>query len=143
MTFLKKDRNSAKTGLTSHLLLISKFKECTFFLKSNCLPLPSLFVLDCSYLLYDINRQTVSVSTLNQFLKASQIHNYRTRAVSSDSFYAKFSRTDKMYAFFSRIGAQIWKSIAYSIKILKRLSFRKKKIIIRNNFIAKCLVVRR
>ena len=33
---------------------------------------------------------------------------------------------DKMYAFFSRIGAQIWNSIPYSIKILKRSSFRKK-----------------
>ena len=38
----------------------------------------------------------------------------------------KFSRTDKMYAFFSRIGAQIWNSIPYSIKLLKRSTFRKK-----------------
>ena len=37
-----------------------------------------------------------------------------------------FSRTDKMYAFFSRIGAQIWNSIPHSIKLLKRSSFRKK-----------------
>ena len=48
------------------------------------------------------------------------------RSVSSDSFYVKFSRTDKMYAFFARIGAQIWNSIPYSIKILKRSSFRKR-----------------
>ena len=41
-------------------------------------------------------------------------------------FYVKFSRSDKMYAFFTRIGAQIWNSIPYSIKILKRSSFRKK-----------------
>ena len=34
--------------------------------------------------------------------------------VSSDSFYVKFSLTNKMYA--SRIGAQIWNSIPYSIK---------------------------
>ena len=27
--------------------------------------------------------------------------------ISSDSFYVKFYRTDKMYAFFTRIGAQI------------------------------------
>ena len=53
--------------------------------------------------------------------------NDKTRsAVSSDSFYIKFSRTDKMYAFFSRIGAQIWNSFTYSIKLLKRSSFRKK-----------------
>ena len=50
----------------------------------------------------------------------------RTTSVSSDSFYVKFSRTDKMYAFFTRIGAHIWNSIPYSIKILKRSSFRKK-----------------
>ena len=54
------------------------------------------------------------------------LHNYRTRSVSSESFYVKFSRTDKMYAFFSRISAQIWNSIPYSIKLLKRSSFRKK-----------------
>ena len=40
------------------------------------------------------------------------------------SVYVKFSRTDKMYAFLTRIGAQIWNSIPYSIKILKRSSFR-------------------
>ena len=62
----------------------------------------------------------------NQFVKTSQIHNYRTRSVFSDSFYVKVSRADKMYAFFTRIDAQIWNSIPYSIKILKRSSFRKK-----------------
>ena len=30
------------------------------------------------------------------------------------------------YAFFSRIGTQIWNSIPYSIKLLKRSSFRQK-----------------
>ena len=79
------------------------------------------------HFLYDINRQTAPVSILNQFVKTSQIHNYGTRSVSSDSFYMKFSRSDKMYALvFSRIGAQIWNSIPYSVKILKRSSFRKK-----------------
>ena len=66
-----------------------------------------------------------SISLLKQKF-SSQIHKYRTRSVSSDSFYFKFSRTDKMYAFFSRIGAQMWNSIPYPIKLLKRLSFRKK-----------------
>ena len=31
-----------------------------------------------------------------------------------------------MYTFFSRIGAPVWNSIPYSIKLLKRSSFRKK-----------------
>ena len=31
-----------------------------------------------------------------------------------------------MYAFISRIGAQIWNSSPYSVKILKRSSFHKK-----------------
>ena len=124
LTFQRKIVTLQKRALR---LIYFRSKEHTvpFFLKSNCLPLPSLFFRDCSYLLYDINRQTAPVSILNQFVKTSQIHNYRTRSVSSDSFYVKFSRTDKMYAFFSRIGAQIWNSIPYSIKI-KRLSFRKK-----------------
>ena len=90
----------------------SKEHAVPFFLKSNCLPLPSLFFRDCSYLLYDINRQTAPVSILNQFFKTSQIHNYRTRSVSSDSFYVKFSRTDKMYAF-SR--ESVPNSIPYSL----------------------------
>ena len=77
------------------LIYFSKSKEHTvpFFLKSNCLPPPSQFFRDCSYLLYDINRQTT----------ISQMHNYRTRSVSRDTLYVKFSRTDKMHAFFSRI----------------------------------------
>ena len=65
---------------------------------------------DLKCLQFVINRQTAPVSILNQFVKTSQIHNYRTRSVSSDSFHVKFSRTDKMYAFFSRVGAQIWNS---------------------------------
>ena len=115
-------------GEIVRLIYFCKSKKHTvaFFLKSNCLPLPSLFFRDCSYLLFDINRQTAPVSILNQFVKTRQIHNYRTTSVSRDSFYVKFSRTDKMCAFFSRIGAQIWNSIPYSIKVLKRSSFRKK-----------------
>ena len=124
MTFQRKIVTLQKRAL--RLIYFSKSKEhaVPFFLNSNCLPLPSIF-FSCSYLLYDINRLTAPVSILNQFVKTSQINNYRTRSVSSDSFYVKFSRTDKMYAFFTRIGAQIWNSIPYSIKIL-RSSFRKK-----------------
>ena len=83
-------------------IYFSKSKQHTvpFFLKSNCLPLPSLFFRDCSYLLYDINTQTAPVSILNQFVKTSQIHNYRTRSVTSDSFSVKLSRTDKMYSIY-------------------------------------------
>ena len=66
------------------LFCFSKSKELTVFLKSNYFPLPSLFFRDCSYLLYDINRQTAPVSILNQFVKTSQIYNYRTRSVSSE-----------------------------------------------------------
>ena len=110
------------------LIYFSKFKEHTipFFLKSNCLPLPSLFFRDCSYLLYNINRQTAPASILNQFVKTSHIHNYITRSVSSHLFHVKFPRTIKMYAFFSRIGSQIWNSISYSIKLLKCSSLGKK-----------------
>ena len=40
--------------------------------------------------------------------------------------YSSPVRLLKLYAFFTRIGAQIWNSIPYSIKILKRSSFCKK-----------------
>ena len=111
-TFQRKIVTLQKRAL--RLIYFSKSKEHTvpFFLKSNCLPLPSIFFRDCSYLLYDINRQTAPVSILNQFVKTSQIHNYRTRSVFSDSFYVKFSRTDKMYAF-SR--ESVPNSIPYSL----------------------------
>ena len=80
---------------------------------------------DWSYLLYDINRQTAPVSKLNQFVKTSQIHNYRTRSVSSDSFYVKFSRTDKMYAFFTRIGAKFGTLFLIRLKYLNVRPLRK------------------
>ena len=101
------------------LIYYCKSKEHTvpFFLKSNCLPLPSLFVrvTDCWYLLYDINRQTAPFSILNQFVKQVR---FRTRSVSSDSFYVKSSRTDKNVCLFLENRAQIWNSIPYSIKLL-------------------------
>ena len=56
LTFQRKIVTLQKRAL--RLIYFSRSKERTvpFFLKSNCLPLPSLFFRDCSYLLYDINR---------------------------------------------------------------------------------------
>lgn len=106
VTFKKKIEILQKRTL--RLIYFSKSKEHTVsFLKSICLPQPSLFFRDCNYLLCDINRLTAPVSILNQFVKTSQIHNYRTRSVSSDSYFVKFSRKDKMYASFSRIPSSI------------------------------------
>ena len=59
----KKDRNSTKKG------------PYVSFTSVNCLPPPSLFFRDCSYLLYDINRQTAPVSILNQFVKNNSNNN--------------------------------------------------------------------
>ena len=98
-------KNSGNNFSVFVSVLSTQVSITLIFLKSNCLPLPSLFFRDCSYLLYDINRQTAPVSILHQFVKTSQIHNYRTRSVPRDSFYVKISETDKMYAFFTRIGA--------------------------------------
>ena len=63
-----------------------------------------------------------SISSLKQvrFVTTEQDLSLATR------YNVKFSRTDKLYAFLTRIGAQIWNSIPYSIKTLKRSSFRKK-----------------
>ena len=97
----KKDRNSPYPSFSNRIAF----------------PFLAYFFRDCSYLLQDINRQTAPVSILNQFVKTSQIHNQKTISVSSDSFYVKFSGTDNVYTFFTRIGSQIWNSIPYSIKI--------------------------
>ena len=61
LTFQRKIVTLQKRAL--RLIYFSKSKEHTvpFFLKSNCLPLPSLFFRDCNYLLYDIKRQTAPV----------------------------------------------------------------------------------
>ena len=58
LTFQRKIVNLQKRAL--RLIYFSKSKEHTvpFFLKSNFLPLPSLFFRYCSYLMYVINRQT-------------------------------------------------------------------------------------
>ena len=72
------------------------------------------------------DRQQQLVYSISSLKQVSFITTEQDRSVSSDSFYVKFSRTDKMYAFFKRIGAKIWNSIPYLIKILKRSSFYKK-----------------
>ena len=66
-------------------------------------------------LVYSINllKQVVSITT-EQDLSVT------------DLFHVKFSGTDKMSGFFTRIGPQIWNSVLYSIKTLKRSSFRRK-----------------
>ena len=104
----------------------SKVHAVPFFLKSNCLPLSSLFFRECSCLMYDINRQCAPINILNQFTKTSLIHNYTTRSSSNESFYVKFSRTEKMLDSFTRIGVKIWNSIPPSIKVLNsRINYRK------------------
>ena len=127
LTFQRKIVTLQKRAL--RLIYFSKSKEHTVpvFLKSNCLPLPSLFFRDWSYLLYDINRHTAPISILNQFVKTSQIHNYRTRSVSSDSFYVKFSRTDKVYAFSRESVPKFGTLFIIRLKYLNVRSFVKKR----------------
>ena len=124
----KKDHNFTKNG--PYVLFTSvSLRNTTYPSFSNQIAFPYLAYFSeivAIYCMISTDRQHQLVYVLNQLVKISQIHNYRTRSVSSDSFYVKFSRTDKMYDFFSRIGAQIWNSIPYSIKLLKRSSFRKK-----------------
>ena len=63
-----------------------------------------------------------SISSLKQvrFITPEQDLSLATR------FMLSFLKPIKCMFFFTRIGAQIWNSIPYSIKILKRSSFRKK-----------------
>ena len=101
---------------------------CILEKKSNQIAFPCLAYFSEIVAIYGMistDRQHQLVYSISSLKQVSFITD-RTRSVSSDSFYVKFSRTDKMYAFFTRIDAQIWNSIPYSIKILKRSSFRKK-----------------
>ena len=43
-----------------------------FFIKSNCLPLQSLFFQQSSYLMYDVHTKTAAKSLLNKFAKSVQ-----------------------------------------------------------------------
>ena len=65
------------------MITFHKSKEIILhFVKSNWLSLPSLFFFrDCSYLLYDINREKVPASIFNQFTKTSLIHNHREGSI--------------------------------------------------------------
>jgi len=66
LTFQRKIISLQKRALRLIYFSTSKKHTVPFFLLSNCFPLPSLFFRDCSYLLYDINRQRAPVSILNQ-----------------------------------------------------------------------------
>ena len=79
--------------------------------------------------MYDISRQTAPVSILNQFVKTSQIQNYRTRSVSSDSFYVKFSRTDESMPFSRESVTKFGTLFLIRIKYLKARPFVKNKVI--------------
>ena len=64
LTFQRKMVTLQKRALRLIYFRKSKEHAVPFFLKSYCLPLPSLFFRDCSYLLYDINRQSSMYSPL-------------------------------------------------------------------------------
>ena len=129
LTFQRKIVTLQKRAL--RLIYFCKSKEHTvlFFLKSKCLPLPRLFFKDCSYLLYDINRQTAPVYLVFAISLLKQVRFIATEQDLSLATHFMLSSLELikcMYSFFSRIGAQIWNSIPYSIKLRKHLSLRKK-----------------
>ena len=89
-----------------------------FFIKSNCLPLQSLFFQQSSYLMYDVHTKTASKSLLNKFAKSVQniiiIRDYPQRNVCLlISLELKTWKTS-----FTRISVSIWNSIPHSVKTL-------------------------
>ena len=64
------------------LIYFSKSKEHAVPSFSNQIAFPCLAYFSEIVAIYDINRQTAQVSILNQFVKTSQIHNYRTEDLS-------------------------------------------------------------
>lgn len=69
----------------------------------------------CVWGLDDLVQRATRLSS--QTTLVLSVHNYTTRSVSSDSSYIKFSRTDKKYAFFSRISTQILTGLNYVLNI--------------------------
>ena len=93
-TFQRKIVTLQKRAL--RLIYFSKSKEHAVPFFSNqiafrCLTyFPEIVAIYC--MISTDRTAPVTCSILNQFVKTSKIHNYRTRSVSSDSFYVKFSR---------------------------------------------------
>ena len=69
------------------------------------------------YCRISIDRQHQLVYSINLLKQVRFITTEKTISVSSDSFYVKFSGTDNVYTFFTRIGSEIWNSIPHSIKM--------------------------
>ena len=83
----------------------------------------SLFFQQLSYLMYDVHAKTAPKS-LDKIAKIITKHHYNTRLSAKECFSVKFSRTEKMKNYFSRIAVSIWNSIPLSVKTLNISNFR-------------------
>ena len=86
-----------------HLIYFSRSRghAIPFFIESNCLPLPSLFFQQSSYLRHEVHAKTAPKSLLDKFAKINTKHHYNTRLPAKEF---KFSTTEKMKKRFSRVG---------------------------------------
>ena len=76
--------------------------------------------------MYDAHAKTAPKSLLDKFVKINTKHHYDTRLSAKECFSVKFSRTEKMKKYFTRIGVSIWNSIPLSVKTHNISNFRKK-----------------
>ena len=96
------------------LIYFGKSKELAvpFFLKSNCLPLPSLFFSRNTAISYELTDSAHQLTSLTNLLK-------RLR------FLIVILDLAQMNLFIVRVGVRIWNSIPPSIKLFSRTKYRK------------------
>ena len=74
------------------LRLLPGENKLKFFFSTREHAIPLFLQAKC-YLVYDIRAQKAPINLLNQFLKASTIHNYNTSSM-NECFSVKFSKTE-------------------------------------------------
>ena len=82
-----------------------------FFVNAKILPLQSLYYESVCSLMYGANKTTSPDNILKLFCRISSVHTYKTRASTSEHFYAKESRLNVKRNAFSNVGVKIWNGI--------------------------------
>ena len=70
--------------------------QSLFFIESNCLPLPSLFFQQSSYLMHEVHAKTAPKSLLDKFAKINTKH-HNTRISAKEFKFSTTETNEKMF----------------------------------------------
>ena len=66
--------------------------------------------------MYDVNHNFAPTNISKFFTQVKDIHNYDTRASSSENYYINYSRLNTQKNSFSRVGVRLWNEIPAHIR---------------------------